>query len=350
MPSFYSFFGNLHYLAAIAPCLKELVHLDYRQTVADAFEAAFHGRSAELVNDEVIREASLSPSHSRANTAYRQVVLYVMRHLLLLRPESILTGNGPKLTRALGGPSKQQLAMVAERHGFRSSSIDDLISHDVDREVAQQVLLAVRASITTDCSEARMTPLADQLVGLFAEFRRQTMPPPPLDWSPLYEAEEEAEEEVVEPSSEYGASRSRSLDRRRGLPSRHAYEQNCHALTWDRIHAPIPDGLTRPTAFLVQRDIYLFFYGDLDPAPVADNLYASSDAIRVAPAETPVRETTLDPTGEATEAMEIVEERGTPPVEAHDMAYTTAMTLYQQSQRTVPATPVYTESVYSVSR
>lgn len=340
VPSFHSFFGNLHYLAAIASCLKLLVHLDYRQTVADAFEAAFSGDRAALADDARVGEVSLSSTNSRANVAYRQVVLHIMQQLLLLRSESILTGTGPKLTRALGGPAKQRLAVIAQQYGFRSASIDQLISHDPDREVAREVLLAVQAAVTTDCSEARTAPLVDQIVKVFAEFRRQTTPLAPLSWAPLDEEGEKSGEEVEQAGGRDGEIQARSLDHRRGLPSRHAYEQSCHALTFAQIHAPVPDGLTGPSAFLIQRDIYLFFYGDLNPSPTAAISAVAAGNIRAALTSTPVQETTLHETG-ATEAMDVSED-------FPNETTSTALTLYQEPPGTVPTISVNTNSIYTV--
>lgn len=244
VPSFYSFFENLKYLMAIAGCLKEPVGLEYRQTVADAFEEAFRSDTQTATGDSGRDEQpSGIPREMRGNIAYRHLVLYIMQQLELLDPDSILLDDGPKVAFSASAVARHELAALAHRLGFRSVQIADKMSQDPYQAAARQALLSARASVVTDCSEQRMTAYSVKIAKVFKEFQKSvTVAPNPALLS-----------------SESGEK----LERRRGCPLQKAHEQSCQPLTLDHVHGPDPDGLGEPTAFFVRRDIYLFFFGKL---------------------------------------------------------------------------------------
>lgn len=344
VPSFFSFFENLKYLCSIADCLKKLVSLDHGQTLADALEEAFSGGSDGDSNYDSERDSSCSFSQSRANIAYRQLVVYVMQQLELLRPQSILTGIGPKLPTALGGAAKRELAVVAEQFGFRSALITELLASDPDRQTARQALLAARATIWTDCSEARMTPLIDQMAALFRRFRQQT-----VSSSALVSL-------ATDDDNSNDETKLNDVDQRRGSPLRQDHAQSCHSLTFAQIHASTTPNVDKPTPFLVRRDIYLFFYGELRDS-VTELETVPKQRVNPKPTEGTRKDTREDTQADTRAdwrmALASSPDRDTilgDGEEAGEESSTTAILVYDGPDTEIPITPAVTESQYTVSR
>ena len=351
VPSFFSFFENLKYLCSIADCLKKLVSLDHGQTLADALEEAFSNDPDGDSNHDSERDSLCSFSQSRANIAYRQLVVYVMQQLELLRPQSILTGHGPKLPTALGDAARRELAVVAEQYGFQSALITELLASDPDRWTARQALLAARGSIWTDCSEARVTSLIDQVAAVFRQFRQQTTSSSALVSSAMDDNDDDDGDDKNDDEKE-----SNDVDQRRGSPLRHAHAQSCRSLTFVQIHALAPQDVDKPTPFLVRQDIYLFFYGELQGSVTELQTFPTQRSNSKPREDT--RQDTREDTGTNTRAdwrmaLASSPDRDTIHEEGEgvgDESSMTALVVYDGPNTERPITPAGTESQYTVSR
>lgn len=246
IPSLYSFFENFKYLMVLADCLKKLVAPEYRQTVAEAFERAFQNGVPTNFDDtgQELRTSSKS-GKLRCNMAYRKVILCAMQQLEVLRPGSVLAEAGE--SKVLSKPSStawHDFASLAERVGFRSPFITDILLKDPDRTTARQSLLLVRANVESMYTERELQPYIDEIAAVYARLRKD------------YDA-------IHEPILMCSGT-GENLDRRCGCPYRRAYEESSKSLVLAYVHQPDPTGAGEPTPFFVRRDVYLFFWGQFD--------------------------------------------------------------------------------------
>lgn len=246
IPSFHTFFENLKYLSAIADCLKQLVMPEYRQTVANAFEAAFCGSlSDEHCETETSLEMISTVRRRRYRRAYREIVLHAMRELELLRPGStLLEDHEERIPSPASSLAFYQFAAHANRLGFRSALVTKILATDTDVAAARQALLGGRAHASTLYTEEELQPYLNEMAALFARFRG-----PPCS--------------VQEPEM-LSSGPGERLYRRYGCPYTDAYMESSRSLSLDYVHQSDPDGFGEPTAFSIRRDIYLSFFGKLD--------------------------------------------------------------------------------------
>ncbi len=135
VPTLWTFFENFKYMEACAKCMKSLITVPSRGTLYTAMTRSF-SESTQNRGKCIVQEAESvftfrsSNTQNRVALHYRQVFLYVMRHLRELSPGS--TKIEPKATERkirTKDPSKSALyglADLAERLGFKTAKISGL--------------------------------------------------------------------------------------------------------------------------------------------------------------------------------------------------------------------------------
>ncbi|OJD16123.1 hypothetical protein AJ78_03703 [Emergomyces pasteurianus Ep9510] len=127
--SLHTFFQNIYYLEACVNCVKRLVVLSrLRSTLRSATSETGQRRSGSLAQ--------------RAELGYRQLWLYAMRHYSKMprEPESDDLVARPGHEKA-DETALHEMAVLAQKLGFDSTRITDLIELSPDRQIARAVLL-----------------------------------------------------------------------------------------------------------------------------------------------------------------------------------------------------------------
>lgn len=136
VPTLWAFFENFKYIKACAECVKSLVKIPSRTTLLGAVEKSFVAKS-QRKDKTIIQEAEgvfsfrSGLTQNRIALHYRQLFLYVMRHLRELSPKSTKLERARNKRRTRTAPNKAAwygLVELAERLGFRSAQIRKLKS------------------------------------------------------------------------------------------------------------------------------------------------------------------------------------------------------------------------------
>lgn len=136
VPTLWTFFENFKYIEACANCVKNLITVPFRGTLYTAMARSF-SETTQTRGKYIIQEAesvfALRSSNTQDRVAlhYREIFLYVMRHLRELSPGSTKVEPKPteRKSRMTKDPDKSALyglADLAERLGFKSTEISDL--------------------------------------------------------------------------------------------------------------------------------------------------------------------------------------------------------------------------------
>lgn len=265
VPTLFSFFHNLKYLKALATCLKTLVTTEYRQTVAKAFDVAFDSGAVQGGAGDGDADGNgdgdgviLPDRNGRAqsNTAYRQLVLFAMRNLEALLPGSLLV-DGKKLRDQADHNdfAKHEFALLAHQLGFRSTNIKKQLAKNPFRDAAcrmvRLVLDDVPSTVAID-EEGRQTYI-QAMADILQRLRRDLRDPRELE---------------AEPVNDVGPEET-DRKRRSNCPYRQAHEVSRRLLTWTYMHQTEPETMARLTPAFIRRDIYLFFFGQFEPASIS---------------------------------------------------------------------------------
>jgi hypothetical protein len=132
IPTLFTFFEDFKYFQSCAECVKKLVKIPRKGTLYQAMTEIFS--QDEMGGSECITQESESIFRSdkydfavRVDWHYRQIFLYVMRHLRELSPTSVLkTDRNPRLTKTPSKAALYGLADLAQRMGFESDKIRNL--------------------------------------------------------------------------------------------------------------------------------------------------------------------------------------------------------------------------------
>ncbi len=135
IPTLWTFFEDFKYIEACANCVKSLITVPSRGTLYTAMARSFsetnqkRGKCIVQEAESVFTFRSSNPQ-DRVVLHYREVFLYVMRHVRELSPGSTKLEPKPKERKIqTKDPNKSVLyglAELAERLGFRSAKISDL--------------------------------------------------------------------------------------------------------------------------------------------------------------------------------------------------------------------------------
>lgn len=248
VPSMRLFFKDAIYLEILADCLKSLVKPARRQTMYEAFSAAF----STVVDPSLIRADSPEPV-STFEESYRRLVLCTMRQVESLKPGSVMLEKSERRESYEKDPQAwHDLAEEAYHLGFRSEKIDFFRLQDPDRTAAASFLRQRRRSDHFSFNDEDFESLVDQVV---AALNRARHTETTTQWPSL---------------TTEGQGENRS--RRAGRPFSDAHRHGAKFLTYDHVYRAMPTTQGEPTPFFVQRDIFLAFFGsdpDVDLA-VAD--------------------------------------------------------------------------------
>lgn len=136
VPTLRTFFENFKYIEACANRVKSLITVPSRGTLYTAMARSF-SETTQKRGKCIVQEAESVFTYRPCNTQnrvalhYREVFLYVMRHLRELSPGSTKVEPKPaeRMIATMKDPNKSALfglADLAERLGFKSAKIGDL--------------------------------------------------------------------------------------------------------------------------------------------------------------------------------------------------------------------------------
>ena len=169
IPTLWTFFEDFKYIKACANCVKSLVRVPSRGTLYTAMARSF-SETNQKRGKCIIQEAESAFTFRSSNTQkrvalhYRQVFLYVMRHLRELSPGSTKLEPKPseRKIRTTKDPNKSVLyglADLAERLGYKSEKISDLkakySSHADGRSPSVQLKPVYVVDGPGECQERR---------------------------------------------------------------------------------------------------------------------------------------------------------------------------------------------------
>ncbi|KAJ6437507.1 hypothetical protein O9K51_10066 [Purpureocillium lavendulum] len=148
VPSLFGLFENLKYLRVAADCMKRLVHLESKETIRSGFESAFF--DTDEAHQSCLIQTSRSSFKStpargwdKFDIAYKQLWLFALREYPDMPAEPKKKLAGPK-----GGHVDEailfEFATLANRLGFGSKKIQDLLQRDPDRDIARRLLVTAR--------------------------------------------------------------------------------------------------------------------------------------------------------------------------------------------------------------
>ncbi|OJD10549.1 hypothetical protein ACJ73_09760, partial [Blastomyces percursus] len=216
----FTFFQDIYYLEACANCVKRLVVLSrLRPTLRSAVWGSLKPPDPAVGNcmiqtSETGQRRSGSPAQ-RAELGYRQLWLYAMRHYPKMprEPESDDLVARPGHEKA-DETALHEMAVLAQKLGFDSTRITDLIELSPDRQIARAVLLKAR-----DPERFRYdSGIFETLIGRIAECFSLAVP---------------VERQL---SCHFTSGSEAKLNARCGLPHARAQQQDRRFLFLDQLH------------------------------------------------------------------------------------------------------------------
>lgn len=258
IPSLHTFFRNMRYLKSCADCMKRLVVFSkHRSTVKSAMRGIY--KPADPASGECLIQTSetgfrhcLDAQADHADFGYRQLWLYAMRHYENLAKE-------PKRANLVAKPGCEKadetalydMAVLAQKLGFDSPQITELINQSPDRQIARAVLLKARKP-----DRYRYGDIFESLVSTIAGCFPQATP---ID----YHA-----------TSEHIDGREVPLDARCGHPHVEAQKQDRQFLFIDPLHTNEFQTAGKISSLFLRRYVYFSFFSK----PQSSSLYSSTSA------------------------------------------------------------------------
>ncbi|KAI2835487.1 hypothetical protein CBS11350_10013 [Aspergillus niger] len=249
IPSLHTFFQDMWYLEACANCLKRLVNPCQRYpSVKSAFLGVF--KLDRNHSDCLIQTSETDFRHqrgfqtNRAELGYRQLWLYAMRHY----PQMPREQSSDDLVAKPGHEKADEMilhdmAVLAQRLGFDSPHIQDLMQRSPDRQMARDILLKARKPERYQYPEEIFESLVTRICDCFSQavsLDHPTSPEPALP-------------------------REVKL-KRYGLPHRNAQRQDSRLLFLDELHTSNVPLDNKVTTLFVRRCFYFAFFGQLPEA------------------------------------------------------------------------------------
>jgi hypothetical protein len=249
IPSLHTFFQDMWYLEACANCMKRLVNPCQRYpSVKSAFLGVFklepnNGHCLIQTSETNFRHQRGSQTN-RAELGYRQLWLYAMRHY----PQIPREQSGDDLVAKPGHAKADEMvlhdmAVLAQRLGFDSPHIQNLIRESPDRQMARDILLKARKPDRYQYPEDIFESLVTRICDCFSKAVSLDHPTSP----------------------EPAMARELKL-KRYGLPHRNAQRQDSRLLFLDELHANNVPLDTKVTTLFVRRCFYFAFFGQLPEA------------------------------------------------------------------------------------
>lgn len=246
IPSLHTFFHDMWYLEACANCMKRLVKPCQRYpSVKSAFLGVFrldpnNGHCLIQTSETNFRHQPGSQTN-RAELGYRQLWLYAMRHY----PQIPREQSCDDLVAKPGQEKADEMvlhdmAVLAQRLGFDSPNIQNLIQQSPDRQMARDILLKARKPDRYQYPEEIFESLVTRICDCFSEAVSLDHPTSP----------------------EPAMAREAKL-KRYGLPHRNAQRQDSRQLFLDELHASNVPINTKVTTLFVRRCFYFAFFGQL---------------------------------------------------------------------------------------
>lgn len=246
IPSLHTFFQDMWYLEACANCMKRLVNPCQRYpSVKSAFLGVFklepnNGHCLIQTSETNFRHQRGSQTN-RAELGYRQLWLYAMRHY----PQIPREQSSDDLVAKPGHEKADEMvlhdmAVLAQRLGFDSPHIQNLIRESPDRQMARDILLKARKPDRYQYPEDIFESLVTRICDCFSKAVSLDHPTSP----------------------EPAMAREVKL-KRYGLPHRNAQRQDSRLLFLDELHANNVPLDTKVTTLFVRRCFYFAFFGQL---------------------------------------------------------------------------------------
>ncbi|CRG91095.1 Titin [Talaromyces islandicus] len=253
IPSLHTFFKDVTYLEKCANAVKRLFPLS--QNYPTVWKSMRHHRAPTDSEGCLVQT---SESHferrpgSRADSlelACRQVWLYAMRHYPQLAKE---TQNDDLLAKPdnekADGAVVYEMAILAQKLGFQSTAIDEIINGSPDWQIARDCLLQARKPDRYEFSAGDLDASIRGIVEFFSKARPRANPLPP---DPI----------IRLPAGQKG---------RCGLPSKRAQKQDRRFLFVDHLHQSAIASTEKLSTMAVRRCVYFAFFGR--PVPRSPNL------------------------------------------------------------------------------
>ncbi|KAF4210314.1 hypothetical protein CNMCM5878_004631 [Aspergillus fumigatiaffinis] len=247
IPSLHTFFQDMWYLEACANCMKRLVNPCQRYpSVKSAFLGAFkmgpNNDDCLIQTSETDFRHQRGPQGIRAELGYRQLWLYAMRHYPQIpreqRSDDVVAKSGHEKADEM---ILHDMAVLAQRLGFDSPHIQNLIQRSPDRQMARDILLKARKPDRYQYPENIFESLVTRICECFSEAVSLDHPTSP----------------------EPAMAREVKLNGRYGLPYRNAQRQDARSLFLDELHAENVPLDRKVTTLFVRRCFYFAFFGQL---------------------------------------------------------------------------------------
>lgn len=268
IPSLHTFFRDMDYLEACADAVKRLFPLSKTHPTLWSTMSHSYARPAASGDDCLIQasESQLRrrPSHNinHLELAYRQIWLYAMRHYPSMSkdPES-----NDLLTRPASEKADEtvvyEMAVLAQKLGFMSAGIEEIIDQSPDRQIAVDCLLKARKPESYQYSAADLERSVRRIVECFAAATPREQP--------LYSR----------PIMTFADKRRA----RGGLPSQQAQKNDRRFLFIDHLHREV-SATEKVSTWFVRRSVYFAFFGRcFSPPPEAPGERTASVANSASP-------------------------------------------------------------------
>ncbi|KAI9775932.1 MAG: hypothetical protein M1839_000721 [Geoglossum umbratile] len=253
IPTIESFFEDFKYLAPTARIVSRLFPKKKRITVYEEMYRIFSKRSQK--DGEVIVQDSDKTFYIRTGNStdqfefgYWQVWLYAWHHFPKLIEECPRKENGQP-TPVPQEPSKyrwHELASLANKLGFQSEQINQLMSIDPFMEIAHDALLKAQGLDGYEYEEATFEPYQGQIANIVkTATTRATTTRQPMYKKPAL---------LVDGSGE-------ALERRCGRTFENAYRNDWKFLFLDVLYDPVPGEGKGISSFYVRSSVYFAFFG-----------------------------------------------------------------------------------------
>ena len=267
IPSLYTFFRDVEYLQPCAHAVKRLVSLS-KHSPTLRFAMTHHYVRPPLGEGECLIQTSEFRFEHRPSTganhlelAYRQVWLYAMRYYpsMAKDPESdnLLAKAGPEKADET---VVYDMAVLAQKLGFTSPLVREIINRSPDRQIAQDCLLKARKPDRFEYSADVFERLVHRIVECFAAARPLERPLP----------------------ADSVLNFSAALKARSGLPSTQTQKQDRRFLFIDRLHTSAVTPTDTVSTWYVRRCVYFAFFGRTSSHPsrvAADTTPRSADSL-----------------------------------------------------------------------
>ncbi|KAJ5751326.1 hypothetical protein N7533_008354 [Penicillium manginii] len=242
IPSLFSFFEDFKCFEKWAHCVHRLFELN-GHTVRQRMDREWRPRSFYIETGENAYSEGSPAGSDGFDLAYRQIWLFAMRHYPDI-PQS--SKKEPQYVGSLQSEVDENIlanmAKLASKLGFQSSKIHDLLERSPDHLMAKQALLKARKKDQFSYDEHIFESLVERVVECF-----NAATPKSHDISERQQLQTNRKHRCGHPVKSQFLSCSRSFFLAR--------------MHWDWL---IPANVT---ALLVQRSIYLAFFGPLSSGP-----------------------------------------------------------------------------------